>query len=475
MEIKRMTITRKVRLIPVFTDESDTRTGKELINDVYTYLREGMKNQNLAMNQYISALYCAMQIDASADDRKEMNRLYTRISESSKGSAYSTDIQFPVGLPVTSSLGQKVKQDFDNAMKKGLKYGRVSLNTYKSDNPLLVHVDYVRLRSSNPHKDNGLYHKYSCHEEFLDHLYKNDLEVFLKFAHNITFKVVFGNPHKSAELRSVFHKIFEEYYLVQGSSIEINNKNQIILNLSMSIPIDDNKDLDENKVVGIDLGIAIPAMCAVNDNSYSRKTIGNANDFLMVRTKIQRQRKRLQGNLKISKGGHGRKRKMQAMDRFSEYESNWVKTYNHFLSKNIVDFALKNNAKYINMEDLSGFGENDKKKFILRNWSYYQVQQMVEYKAKMHGIEVRYVNPAYTSQTCSCCGNLEPGQREKQAEFICKNPECENFGVKVNADFNAARNIAMSTEFITGESKKEKKRQSKITRKVGKDGKATAA
>lgn len=39
------------------------------------------------------------------------------------------------------------------------------------------------------------------------------------------------------------------------------------------------KELDENKVVGVDLGIAIPAVCALNTNSYSRKSIGSADDF----------------------------------------------------------------------------------------------------------------------------------------------------------------------------------------------------
>ena len=148
------------------------------------------------------------------------------------------------------------------------------------------------------------------------------------------------------------------------------------------------------------------------------------------------------------------------MDRFTDYEKNWVQTYNHKVSKEVVDFALKNKAKYINLECLDGFDKDDKKKnYLLANWSYYQLQQYIKYKAEKYGIVVRFVNPAYTSQTCSCCGNLEEEQRVKQSEFICKNPECKNFGKKINADFNAARNISMSTDFIEKEEKKKKKKE----------------
>lgn len=442
-------ITRKIQLIPV--------GDKKEINRVYTYFREGIKAQNLAMNQYMSALYSTMMMDISKEDRKELNKLYGRVSSSKLGSAYDTSIVFPKGLPTASSLSLKVRQDFDNAMKKGLQYGKLSLPSYREDNPLLIHVDYVRLRSTNPHIDNGLYHNYESHQAFLDHLFKSDLELFIKFANKITFKVIVGQPHKSSEIRSVFKNIFEDYYHIKSSSIEFSGT-KIILNMSIEIP-KQQKELDENVVVGVDLGIAIPAVCALNTNNYVRKSIGSKDDFLRVRTQIQNQRRRLQSNLKMTNGGHGRKKKLQSMDRFSEYEKNWVKTYNHQVSKQIIDFALKNSAKYINLEDLSSFNQKQlRDNFLLANWSYYQLQQYIKYKAEKYDIVVRFINPYHTSQNCSCCGHYEDGQRVKQSEFICKNPECKNFGVKINADFNAARNIALSTDFVNKEEKKKTKK-----------------
>ena len=115
------------------------------------------------------------------------------------------------------------------------------------------------------------------------------------------------------------------------------------------------------------------------------------------------------------------------------------------------------------MEELSGFGRDkfdsvdDGYKFILRYWSFFELQNMIEYKANAAGIEVRYVNPAYTSQTCSYCKHYEKGQRISQSTFVCKNPECTKGKGKqrkdgsyegINADWNAARNIANSDKIV---------------------------
>ena len=54
-----------------------------------------------------------------------------------------------------------------------------------------------------------------------------------------------------------------------------------------------------------------------------------------------------------------------------------------------------------------------------------------------YGLEVEYVNPAYTSQLCSCCGNVDKESRKGERY------ECVECGNKLNADVNAGRNILM--------------------------------
>ena len=150
---------------------------------------------------------------------------------------------------------------------------------------------------------------------------------------------------------------------------------------------------------------------------------------------------------------------LEPLDRTDKAEAHFVETYCHMVSKRVVDFAVKNGAKYINIENLNGY---DSSEFILRNWSFYKLQQYITYKAERYGIIVRKINPCYTSQICSVCGNYEEGQRKSQSVFECANPECKShnkYKYGFNADFNAARNIAMSTLFMENGNVTEKSKE----------------
>ena len=133
-------------------------------------------------------------------------------------------------------------------------------------------------------------------------------------------------------------------------------------------------------------------------------------------------------------------KKLKNLERLSDCERNFAKTYNHMISKRVVDFAKKHKCQYIHLEKLTKEGFEDS---ILKNWSYYELQTMIEYKADRIGIKVKYVNPAYTSQTCSKCGNIDKENRQTQEKF-----ECTKCGLKLNADHNASINIAKSKDFI---------------------------
>ncbi|WP_241776109.1 RNA-guided endonuclease InsQ/TnpB family protein [Streptomyces exfoliatus] len=63
---------------------------------------------------------------------------------------------------------------------------------------------------------------------------------------------------------------------------------------------------------------------------------------------------------------------------------------------------------------------------------------MLAYKTAQYGGTLHKVPAPGTSQRCSACGFTTPGNRESQAVFVCKNPDC---GWSGNADHNAARNI----------------------------------
>lgn len=435
--------------------ENKGEINKEMAVDyTYSLIREAMESEARRKNYILSYIYSELvSMGASymeyKDVCKKINELLKpayRKKGSKKGSIYDNteidNILEGYGFAFNQGFTRKIK----DCVKNGLLIGKVSLPTYKLDSPFSISKQSMCFS-----------HNYDSFEELCEYIYKNDSDIYFNYGSNekptiAKFKVNFGHNKNKRELQSTLLKIFSGEYSFGGSSIEIGKNNKILLHLSLEIP---NKEveLDENTVVGVDLGIAVPAVCVLNNSDYAKEFIGSKDDFLRVRTQLQSQRKRMQKALSLSNGGHGRKKKLQALDRLKSKESNFVQTYNHNVSKRIVDFALRNKAKYINLECLKGYDTSD---YILRNWSYYQLQSYIEYKASKYGIIVRYINPCYTSQVCSYCGHWEEGQRKSQSEFECANEDCKSHEIKggLNADLNAARNIAKSTLFLDNKSVK---------------------
>lgn len=65
----------------------------------------------------------------------------------------------------------------------------------------------------------------------------------------------------------------------------------------------------------------------------------------------------------------------------------------------------------------------------------------IEYKAKLEGISVEYVNPAYTSQRCPVCGSVHHAQ---DRSYTC------SCGYHAHRDMLGAYNICSSTEYVGG-------------------------
>ncbi|MHA1576894.1 MAG: RNA-guided endonuclease InsQ/TnpB family protein [Candidatus Thorarchaeota archaeon] len=141
-----------------------------------------------------------------------------------------------------------------------------------------------------------------------------------------------------------------------------------------------------------------------------------------------------------------REGKYRKVKQIKNRESRIVRELNHQISRKIIDTAFAENCG-IRLEDLSGIRQSVKAtksfRYSLHSWSFYQLKTMIEYKAKLLGVKVEYVNPAYTSQICSRCASL--GKRQGK-EFKC--PKC---GHVDHADVNAAFNIAKAS-ISTGQS-----------------------
>ena len=186
----------------------------------------------------------------------------------------------------------------------------------------------------------------------------------------------------------------------------------------------------DGNVMGVDLGIKCPAVSYCSDGSI--KFYGNGRKNKYMRRHYAYLRKKLQTS-----------KKMKAVKRINDKEQRIMRDIDHKLSHDIVETAVAHNVKVIKLEQLKNIRSTTRKSrknnHSLHTWSFYRLAQFIEYKAKLAGISVEYVNPAYTSQTCPICGSVH---HANDRNYTC---EC---GFHIHRDLLGAMNICNSTEFV---------------------------
>ena len=186
----------------------------------------------------------------------------------------------------------------------------------------------------------------------------------------------------------------------------------------------------EGNSMGVDLGIKCPAVSYTSDGSI--KFYGNGRQNKYMRRHYACLRRKLQ------KSKH-----MSAVKRINNKEQRIMKDIDHKISRDIIETAKAHDVKVIKMERLANIRSTTrtsrKNNHSLHNWSFYRLAQFIEYKAKLAGITVEYVNPAYTSQTCPVCGKTH---HAKDRNYACK---C---GFHTHRDVLGAINICNSTEYV---------------------------
>lgn len=245
----------------------------------------------------------------------------------------------------------------------------------------------------------------------------------------------------------ILDRILTGEYKVNASKIK-NVKRKWLLFLSYTFE-PKKLDLNPDITMGVDMGIIFPVYMAFNKGLARYKIQGG--EIESFRKGIDRRRREIQEQGKYcgeGRIGHGYHTRLSPLETISRKASNFKETTNHRYAKYVVDMALKNRASVIQMENLEGISMDNT---FLKNWTYYDLQQKIKYKAEDVGIKVVYIDPQYTSQRCHQCGHIDKENRQEQAKFKCL--KCEK---EFNADYNAAKNIAIPQieDIIKEESRK---------------------
>ena len=208
---------------------------------------------------------------------------------------------------------------------------------------------------------------------------------------------------------------------IKGEADLVYKKGKFYLFQTVEIPEEDVQDVEE--FIGVDFGQTDIAVLSDGTNYNSEQLKNVRKKYSKVRASVQ---------------SKGTKSSKKLLKRLSGKEKRFVSINNHAISKQIIAKAKEEN-KGIAIEDLSHIRRTAKpkskrQKTELNRWSFFQLRQFLTYKAKLKGVKLAVIPPAYTSQTCSVCNHI--GIRNG------KHFRCENCGNIADADHNAAINIA---------------------------------
>lgn len=182
-------------------------------------------------------------------------------------------------------------------------------------------------------------------------------------------------------------------------------------------------------VVGVDLGINFTA---VSYDSAGKALFYSGRSCKQKRAKFKALRTQLQKRQTPSA-----RRRLKAI---GERENRWMRDMNHCVSKALV--SSQPIGTLFVLEDLTGIRKSTervrrKDRYMQVSWSFYDLRQKIEYKAKRYGSKVIAVSPSYTSQTCPVCGHRAKTNRNQRLHTFC----CQKCGYQSNDDRVAAMNL----------------------------------
>ncbi|AEK71995.1 IS element ISTsi1 orfB, putative trasposase [Thermococcus sp. 4557] len=249
-----------------------------------------------------------------------------------------------------------------------------------------------------------------------DHLFKLDLE-------NKIIKLSTPNGRIQLEFYPAkYHEKFKDWKV--GQAWLVRTPKGIFLNVVFSREVEIS---EPNAFVGVDL----------NENNVTL-SLPNG-EFLQIithereiRTGYFVKRRKIQQKIQA-----GKKRK-ELLEKYGEREKNRLNDLYHKLANKIVEVAEKYGG--IALEDLTEIRESIRYSAEmngrLHRWSFRKLQSIIEYKAKLKGVKVVFVNPAFTSSLCPICG-------EKLSPNGHRVLKCSNCGFEANRDVVGSWNVRL--------------------------------
>ena len=218
--------------------------------------------------------------------------------------------------------------------------------------------------------------------------------------------------------------------------------------ISVLVDVENNEKFTYlNEGVGIDVGIKDLAICS-DGNVY--KNINKSSKVRKIKKKLKRTQRRLSRKYlkKKERGEEPATYSANINKNILQLQRLYAKLTNirtDYINK-VISEIIKRKPSFITMEDLNikGMMKNKHLARAIQEQKLFEFKQKVIWKCKIHGIEFREVDRFYpSSKLCSCCGHKKEDLKLKDRTY-----RCENCGLIIDRDLNAAMNLKQTKEYI---------------------------
>ena len=210
-------------------------------------------------------------------------------------------------------------------------------------------------------------------------------------------------------------------------------KNSILISLMYE---KEEKQICGTKVMGIDLGVN--NLLAAAWDSEDRPVIINGKPLKSINQYYNKAKAHMQKEAKIYNGKNSTKR----MNELTAKRNRKIKDYMHKASRKIVDMAVSSGVGLIVIGSNHGWkqevnmGNITNQNFV--SIPYKTLTDMIAYKERLEGIEVKTVRESYTSGTSYLDGEKPARENYDKTRRVKRGLFKSNFGILINADINAA-------------------------------------
>lgn len=367
----RNIITRRIKVqIDVPTEEKEALNAA--YRKLYNWQNIAFKAANIvATNLYIQEkskdlIYFHDDFRIKLADRsKDIDGVLNCSRENTTYRILSEKYKNEIPASIFSLLNRSVFKHFI-AEKADYYSGKRSLRNYKSNIP----VPFMAKSIFGLRYDDDI-------KNFRFSLFKDE-------KYHIPFRTFLGRDRSNNKV--IIERCISGEYKMLNSSLRVAD-GKIHLYLVVDFPQEQKRVNPENEAK-IKLSFMAPLVVSYKDKEY---IIGDKESFIYKRLAIQQGLKRRQQKMKYNNGGRGRKNKTKGVEGFKEKERNFVNTYTHNLSSELIKFCIDNKIGKLKIDDvLQSFEEAKEFPFVIRNWSYGNIREKIEYKCRMNNIELVY-------------------------------------------------------------------------------------